>query len=310
MPAIRNEQRASSARYRADDQRDDWEAAEEWQAFHEWDEMEQAPTHRSLVPALAAYQQPAAWTGKRAATGSRTSTRANRAGNRLWALRYVFVVAALLIALTTTFAATGQWADVFAAFRASAGSQRADVVVQKVQPITSLLHPEQFDSTSQFNSYGGASCSPTVLAEVLTAWGVQNATIGRMIDDLGSYLSPSAGLLDQQGFQAVAAKHDMRADISWHMTYNQMLYLTNVLGIPVIVNFRSCTGYYHWLCGGHFLVVTSGDQNGVNTVDSSELFIKHLDRSTFDSLWYWRGDGTAMTVVVVPTSYHYTLPKA
>jgi hypothetical protein len=103
-----------------------------------------------------------------------------------------------------------------------------------------------------------------------------------MIDDLGpQYLSPAWGLLDQQGFEVVAAKHNLRADISWHLTYNQILYLTNVLGLPVIVNFRRTYGYY---------------------------FIKSLTRDVFDGLWQWRGDGTAMTVVIVPKDYQYTLP--
>jgi hypothetical protein len=144
---------------------------------------------------------------------------------------------------------------------------------------------------------------------VLTAWGVPDATIGHMIDDLGTqYLSPSWGLLDQQGFQAAAAKHNFRADISWHLTYNQLLYLTNVLGLPVIVNFRRSYGYYSYFAGGHFLVVTGGDEQGLTIVDSSEYFIKYLTRDVFDGLWQWRGDGTAMSVVIVPANYQYSLP--
>jgi hypothetical protein len=193
--------------------------------------------------------------------------------------------------------------------RTGANSQTTSVVALAVKPLTSLLHPEQYDSPAQFQLYGGAACSPTVLAEVLTAWGIPSATIGHMIDELGpQYLSPSWGLLDQHGFEVVAAKHHMRADISWHLTYNQVLYLTNVLGLPVIVNFRRSYGYYSYFAGGHFLVVTGGNQQGVTAVDSSEYFIKYLARDVFDGLWQWRGDGTAMTVVIVPESYQYALP--
>jgi hypothetical protein len=131
-----------------------------------------------------------------------------------------------------------------------------------------------------------------------------------MIDDLGPDLSPYGGLLTQDGFEVVAAKHNMRADVSWSMTYDQMLYLTNVLGIPVIVNFRRAYGYYHFFDGGHFLAVTGGDANGVTIVDSSEYYIKYLPRDTFDGLWQWKGDGSAMTVVMVPEGFQYTLPHA
>jgi hypothetical protein len=299
VPAVRDAHRASTGRYPARSAGDDWEAAEQWQSARGWDEP---VPERALAPMLTGGAPPS----RPLVRPPVLPPRRRRMGA---GIRYLLVLVAAIVALTTTFAATGQLGAVFAAFNANATSKHVQVVAEQVHPITSLLHPEQFDSTAQFNSYGGASCSPTVLAEVLTAWGVPNATIGHMIDDLGSYLSPSDGLLDQQGFQVVAAKYGFRADISWHLTYNQMLYLANTLGIPVIVNFRACSGYYYDLCGGHFLVVTRGDQNGVNVVDSSEYYMKYLGRSTFDNLWYWRGDGTAMTVVIVPQSYQYTLPN-
>ena len=142
----------------------------------------------------------------------------------------------------------------------------------------------------------------------LARW-LQFRNIAISIDDLGADLSPYAGLLTQDGFQVVAAKHNLRADISWNLTYNQVLYLANSLGIPVIVNFRRDYGYYHYFAGGHFLVVTGGDQQGVSIVDSSEYFIKYLPHDVFDGLWQWRGDGSAMTVVIVPADFHYTLPN-
>jgi hypothetical protein len=240
--------------------------------------------------------------------GAATHALAKRARSRWWTVRYLLAVIAAVAALFTTFTAAGQPADAHPGFQASASSKRLEIVAQEVRPLTSLLHPEQYDSKAQFDLYSGAACSPSVLAEVLTAWGVPHATIGQMIDDLGSYLSPYDGLLDQQGFEAAAAKHNMRADISWHLTYDQILYLTNVLGIPVIVNFRRDYGYYHYFAGGHFLAVTGGDENGLTIVDSSEYFIKYLPHDVFDGLWQWRGDGTAMTVVVVPQAYQYTLP--
>ena len=275
----------------AEPRRDGWDRREPWGG------QAKAPTRRAV----------ALPPGRRATVSPQASE--GHARSRWRMARYVLAVIALVAAVITTIATTGQWGQQPSS-QIKAESGPVKVIAQQVRPLTSLLVPQQYDSRSQYNLYSGAACSPTVLAEVLTAWGVPNITIGRMIDELGSYLSPTDGLLDQAGFQAVAAKHQMRADISWHMTYDQILYLTNVLGIPVIVNFRSCSGYYFYLCGGHFLAVTGGDENGVHVVDSSEYYMKYLTRSTFDSLWYWRGDGTAMTVVIVPQNYQYTLPNS
>lgn len=278
-----------------------------WNSESGWGDEAASGTGRRAAPALAAYQ-----TTKIPAGRPRINTRAlmREARNPWWAARLVLAIIAIGCSLGLTVAQAGEPSQRYETFQFGMGSKPSLDVVQSVRPLTSLLRPDQYDSTAQFHLYGPAACSPSVLAEVLTAWGVPNASIGHMIDDLGSYLSPSAGLLDQQGFAVAAAKNHMRADISWHMTYNQILYLTNVLGIPVIVNFRRDYGYYHYFDGGHFLVVTGGDQQGVSIVDSSEYFIKYLPHDVFDGLWQWRGDGTAMTVVIVPEGYQYTLPAS
>jgi hypothetical protein len=182
-------------------------------------------------------------------------------------------------------------------------------IVAKVRPLTSLLVPRQYDTKAQFDTYSGAACSPTSMAEVLTAWGVPDATIGRLIDALGRYLSPDKGLLDQAGFEYAAARYHYRADISWSLSYNQVLFMTNTLGIPVIVNVRRDYGYYRYLAGGHFLVVTGGDQRGLRIVDSSEYYIKYLSKADFMGLWQWKHDGSAMTVVLVPQDMGYPLPR-
>lgn len=282
-----------------------WEMRDNWDEEDGWGDENQRPLAADRAPMLAKYQTPEA-----AAPRPRITTRGLlRRARGPWSLaRMILGVIAVAYAVSSTLTAAGEPAQRYMAFQASSGSKEARTVVQLMRPLTSLLRPDQYDSDAQFRLYSPAACSPSVLAEVLTAWGVPNATIGRMIDDLGPHLSPYAGLLDEQGFQVAAAKHGMRADISWHLSYNQILYLTNTLGIPVIVNFRRDYGYYHYLAGGHFLAVTGGDQQGVSIVDSSEYFIKYLPQDVFDGLWRWRGDGTAMTVVVVPQDYQYTLP--
>jgi hypothetical protein len=286
---------------------DDWEMTDTWSDEQGWGDEEGADAGSASARALAVHQ-PAGALGRRPRVDTRAIVR--RAGDPWWIARIVLAAVALVLALGTTIPAAGEPSQPYQTFEARVSAKPLRIVTQEVRPLTSLLHPEQYDNRAQFDLYSGAACSPSVLAEVETAWGVPHATIGRMIDDLGSSLSPTDGLLYQEGFVAAAAKEHMRADISWHMTYNQMLYLTNTLGIPVIVNFRRDYGYYHYFAGGHFLVVTGGDQQGVSIVDSSEYFIKYLPRDVFDGLWEWKGDGTAMTVVVVPENYQYTIPAS
>jgi predicted double-glycine peptidase len=177
-------------------------------------------------------------------------------------------------------------------------------VVDRVQPFTQMRRADLYDTPQQFQAWGGSACSAAVLGEILTSYGVQEATIGHMIDELGSDISVQYGLETYDGFARVAAKHGFRADIyvNQHLTYAQMLYLTNTLGIPVIVNVRATTGYYHYLSGGHFLVMTGGDQQSIRLVDSSLYHIKSLSLPTFNGMFRNR------TVVLVPKDYHYTLP--
>lgn len=177
-------------------------------------------------------------------------------------------------------------------------------VVTRVQPFTQMRRADLYNNQAQFDAWGGSACSAAVLGEILTAYGVQGATIGRMIDELGSDISTQWGLETYDGFNKVAQKHGFRADIylDQRLTYKQMLYLTNTLGIPVIVNVRATTGYYHYLSGGHFLVMTGGDDGTIKITDSSLYYIKSLPISTFMGMFRNR------TVVIVPRDYHYTLP--
>jgi predicted double-glycine peptidase len=178
-------------------------------------------------------------------------------------------------------------------------------VVNRVQPFTQMRRADLYDTQQQFQAWGGSACSAAVLGEILTSYGVQGATIGHMIDELGSDISLQYGLETYDGFARVAAKHGFRADIyvNRHLTYAQMLYLTDTLGIPVIVNVRATSGYYHYLSGGHFLVMTGGDAQNVKLVDSSLYYIKSLSLSTFNGMFRNR------TVVLVPKDYQYTLPS-
>jgi len=177
-------------------------------------------------------------------------------------------------------------------------------LLSRVQPLTQLKRADQYNNNAQFNAWGGSACSAAVLAEVLTAYGAQSATIGHMIDQLGGDISLQWGLVSYNGFAKVATKNGLRADmyVDHPLTYAQMLYLTNTLHVPVIVNVRATSGYYHYLSGGHFLVMTGGDAQTIRLVDSSEYYIKSLPINTFMGMYRNR------SVAIVPKDFQYTLP--
>lgn len=179
-------------------------------------------------------------------------------------------------------------------------------VATRVQPMTQMRRVDLYDSKAQFDLWAGSACSAATLAEILTAYGLPHMTIGRMIREFGADISPQWGLLTYDAFNKVASRYGLRADVYLSnnpLSYKQMLYLTNTLGIPVVVNMRATTGYYHYLSGGHILVMTGGDNSRIRLVDSSLYYMKSLPLSTYNQM------ARPRNVVIVPKDFHYTLPR-
>lgn len=227
-----------------------------------------------------------------------------------WSLtRLVLAVASISLALFTAFTQVGEaHQPLMDAFQGTAGSHEARSVTSLVQPETQGTRPDLYDSYQQFNDWWNAACSSATMSEVLTAWGVQGATIGKMIDVMQPDVSLYGGLLRASGYQRGAAAFGYRADIKGvpgsgdpPLSYEQLLHVTNDLGLPVVVNVRISWGYYHFFDGGHFLVATGGDAQGLKIVDSSEYYIHYLSKDVFYSMF------TGMTVVIVPQDYHYSV---
>jgi len=257
------------------------------------------------VPDLIAYRPPRA--------RPRVDTRAiMETARKPWSvLRISLALLAAVLAVVTTYSHAGESAQPLMFSQAAAGAGPdtdapwpVNAVTARVQPETQLLRPDLYDSVDQMNLWGPADCSAAVLSEVLTAYGVPNATIGRMVNELGPDISPHGGLLTYDGFNKVAQLHGYRADLYLDkpLTYKQMQYLTNTLGIPVIVNVHISYGYYRFFAGGHFLVMTYGDDQGLRLVDSSMYYVKYLPMDVFNSMF------TNRTAVIVPKDYQYTLP--
>lgn len=220
-----------------------------------------------------------------------------------WAMtRTALALCAMALALIISLTSAGDPGFTPPTFNSSAGTHNAIEVAAQVKPIIQLLQCNEYDSYAQCQSYGNAACSAAAMTEIFNAWGVPEMSIGRVIDELGNDISPNGGLLTHDGFERVAAKHGFRADEHTGLTYNQMLYITNTLGIPLIVDVRISYGYYRFLAGGHFLVMTGGDKNGVNIVDSSTYYIHYLPKDIFYSMF------TDRTTLLVPQGFQYTLP--
>lgn len=258
-----------------------------------------APLPQDSAPDLAAYRP------VRAPHRVRLDTRAlaQTARNPWTITRLVLAIAAMLLALAHAPGSMGELSQPLMTAQAKAGLVSGGATTTLVRAETQLLRPDLYDNYGQFQEWGGAACSAAALSEVLTAYGVRGATIGREIDELGAYISPNGGLLNRHGFVTVAAKHNLRADESTSLTYNQLLYLTQQLGMPVIVNVHISYGYYHFFDGGHFLVVVGGDAQGLQIVDSSEYYIHYLPKDVFYQMF------TGYTAAIVPGDYHYTLPN-
>jgi predicted double-glycine peptidase len=257
------------------------------------------------VPELVAYRAPRPHLSTRAIL---------RTARKPWSVtRMICVALAIIGAILTGAVKSGEASQPLMLFNADAGSGPAvdfiwpvNAVTARVQPQTQGKRVDLFDSVEQYNQWWGAACSAAVLSEVLTAYNVPNITIGKMIDELGGDISPYGGLMTYDGFNRVAAIHGFRADmyVERQLTLNQMKYLTNTLGVPVIVNVRISWGYYHFFGGGHFMVLTAIDDQGARLVDSSLYFVKYMPMGVFNSMF------TGRTAVIVPKAYVYTLPQS
>ncbi len=266
--------------------------------FGQYDDMSLQGLSTDSVPNLVAYRAPRL-PARRAPAYTQALV---RSASSPWnVVRAIFAVTAIFIAIWTSLTIVGEPAQPLMSFQTDVGSANAGKVISQVHAYTQLRRSDLYDSMAQFNAWGGAACSAAATAEVLTAWGVANMTIGSVIDEMGSYISPNAGLLSYTGFERVAGKHGFRGDFSESLSYSDILYITNTLGIPLIVNVRQSYGYYHYFSGGHFLVVTGGDSQGLRIVDSSLYFVQYLPKSVFYGMF------TGRTELFVPKDYKYSL---
>ena len=177
----------------------------------EVEQEEYQSTARGLVPAdsvpdLVAWRPPVP--AQRKPVYTRTIETARR---HPWSVsRICLALIAIGVTLLLSITGVGEPSQPLMAFyNAQAAGANAQNIGAMVKPLTQGKLVSQYDSVAQYNTYWGAACSAAVLAETLTAWGVKGATIGRMIDELDSNISPYGGLLSYIGFQKVDSLHQM-----------------------------------------------------------------------------------------------------
>ncbi len=248
------------------------------------------------VPDLAAYRPP------RPRVHRATERLIKSARNPWTVMRLILALMAAVLGFMHAPSHMGEPSQPLQVAQAQVALAAGAPITSLIRPETQLKRPDLYDNYAQFQQWGGAACSAAALSEILTAYGIRGATIGHEIDEFGNYISPNWGLLNRHAFAIVAAKHGLRADESTSWTYNQMVYVSQQLGIPVIVNVRISYGYYSFFSGGHFLVVVGGDSQGLAIVDSSEYYIHYLPKDVFYQMF------TGYTAAIAPAGDHYNLP--
>lgn len=219
----------------------------------------------------------------------------------------------LVIALATIFAGirnSGAGSTAYASpFEVGASSHKFSRIVDEVPILTQIDPTIGYDTPDQYKRYSGAACAAAAMSSVLLAWGDPQGHIGRVIDDMGDYLSPWGGLQSPQGFAQVGQKHGYNVWMSYDVTAAQVAQIVNTQGIPVIIGVRYRPGsglfsnYYRYFAPGHFLVVTGADANGFQIVDNSTYYVHYLSISDFMALW-----DRPHAVVFTPQNYQWQPP--
>ena len=175
-------------------------------------------------------------------------------------------------------------------------------ITKLVQPIIQADQDAGYDSQDQHDTFWNAACSAASLAEILRAWGVQNVTIGHVIDVMSehnpAYITPWGGLMSQDGWDYTAQRYHFHAKVqlNYSLSFNDIIRTTVLQGLPVVLGLRDNGARYYpaFAGGGHFLVAVGGNSGGVQVVDSSLYRISFIPIDVFNYLW------TGETVIITP----------
>jgi hypothetical protein len=154
------------------------------------------------------------------------------------------------------------------------------------------LNHDQYNSTSEYNTWSDSVCSSAAMTEVINAYTPGHpyrVTDILKVESNLHQITPEDGLLSPNGIDITVASFGFNATHLSNPSLDQVISIANN-GRPVIVSFPPGT----WSSGGHILVVRGGNSSEVYLADSSIFNMTTMPRSTFMS--YWRG----FAVVVTP----------
>ncbi len=181
-----------------------------------------------------------------------------------------------------------------------AASTHALQITKQVHPIIQAEPDAGYDTPQQHDIYWNSACSAAVMTELLRAWGVQNVTIGQIIDQMSehAYITPWGGLMSQNAWDYIAQLYGFHAKVQLNgsLSYNQIVRTTVLQGLPVVLGLRDNGGRYFpaFAGGGHFLIAVGGNGGGLDIVDSSLYRITSMPLDEFNYLW------TGETVLLSP----------
>jgi predicted double-glycine peptidase len=153
------------------------------------------------------------------------------------------------------------------------------------------LNHDQYNSTSEYNTWSDSVCSSAAMTEVINAYTTGHTY--RVTDILAEeyklhQITPEDGMLSPNGIDITVAAFGFNATHLNKPTLDQVISIANN-GRPVIVSFPPGT----WSSGGHILVVRGGNKGQVYLADSSIFNMTTMSRQTFMS--YWRGYAVVVT---------------
>lgn len=196
------------------------------------------------------------------------------------------VLAVLLTHMGSIFAATGPSLNVF--IQQPSPTATALPVNHERRPVVRLgqLDPAQYLSTNQFETWAYSACSAAAMAALINAYSATGHSyrVGDILQVEASFrnptvITPEQGLLYPHGLDRTLATFHFKTIWLNQPNIATIVRLANT-GQPVLVNFPPAL-----YPGGHFVVVTGGTGNQIDTADSSLYNHKVFSYATFSQIW-------------------------
>jgi hypothetical protein len=152
----------------------------------------------------------------------------------------------------------------------------------------------QYASADECNIWAYSACSTAAITEVINSYGYHFRITDILQQEVEAQaITPTLGLVDDQGIRHTAACFGFTTDWRYTRSYGQVVALANA-GTPVIVSWPPAR-----YDGGHLVVVTGGDSTSVRLADSSRYDRTNLSHTQFMQGW------TGFSAVLKPGPFSF-----